>query len=284
MKLLTDEYIGAERFGIPLGEILAETGDVFDFRTHTHSYYEMTLYRPFNGGVFINNGFVPIASTTAILISPSDFHSIKVTGQASGYIKLSFDNTVIGGQNTQISSVIVPNLDKNGFASAAFREALEHCGDKAYLKTLINTIVYRLLADGKKGHTVLGKAQLANSCRGCRNNKRRLLRKYLLVVRRKTTICHTAVSFKDFQGRSRSGFFQISFGYAFAACRKNARRNRAERDRNMLGMRLRQPFAFSESIQVRTQCNSHRIQAYEKIITVRERKGELSWKKSQCPR
>ena len=150
MKLLTDEYIGAERFGIPLGEILAETGDVFDFRTHTHSYYEMTLYRPFNGGVFINNGFVPIASTTAILISPSDFHSIKVTGQASGYIKLSFDNTVIGGQNTQISSVIVPNLDENGFMAAAFREALKFRGDKSYLKALINTMVYRLLADGER--------------------------------------------------------------------------------------------------------------------------------------
>lgn len=58
MKLLTDEYIGAERFGIPLGEILAETGDVFDFRTHTHSYYEMTLYA-LSTAVFHNNGFCP---------------------------------------------------------------------------------------------------------------------------------------------------------------------------------------------------------------------------------
>ena len=66
--------------------------NVFSYHTHMHSYYEMTLYEPFDGTVTINDNIFKINTVTAVLIAPSDFHRIEVSGTAqSPFIKIAFD-------------------------------------------------------------------------------------------------------------------------------------------------------------------------------------------------
>ena len=43
------ENLELERLYNPDGRIIVESKEVFSYRLHTHSYYEMILYEPFDG-------------------------------------------------------------------------------------------------------------------------------------------------------------------------------------------------------------------------------------------
>lgn len=151
---MTDKYGSetgeAERIVLPTGEIRVSGGDVFGFPTHTHSYFEMTLYRPFDGCIYVNDKEVEIDRPTAILICPLDFHRIKVNRDGSArFIKICFGGSVFADESElPRSSVIMRGISEDSFTAAAFDEALRFCGDRVYLAALVRAIVYRLLADG----------------------------------------------------------------------------------------------------------------------------------------
>ena len=151
---MADKYASetgkAEKIAMPTGEIQVSDGDVFSFPTHTHSYFEMTLYRPFDGCIYVNNKEVEIDRPTAILICPLDFHRIKVNRDGSArFIKICFGGSVFADESEiPHSSVIMRGISEGSFTAAAFDEALRFSGDRVYLAALVRTIVCRLLADG----------------------------------------------------------------------------------------------------------------------------------------
>ncbi|MBQ8357946.1 MAG: helix-turn-helix transcriptional regulator [Clostridia bacterium] len=77
-------------------------GKVFPFPIHSHSYYEMILYRPFDGFVTVNGRQIPANRPFALLMTPTDLHSVTLTGaQCSNFIKAAFTADALGGYLTK---------------------------------------------------------------------------------------------------------------------------------------------------------------------------------------
>lgn len=71
-------------------------GNVFCFPTHTHVYYEMTLYEPFDGGVTVNQYDIAMDRHSVVLVTPSDFHRIRAAEDCdAGFIKVAFDEEIL---------------------------------------------------------------------------------------------------------------------------------------------------------------------------------------------
>ena len=104
--------------------VVAESKNVFSYRIHMHSYYEMTLYQKFNGKVSVNNKSFNIDSNTCVLVCPSDFHEITVVKpSASRYIKIGFAIDSLAGQMPDASTVM-DNIDENSLIVKIFEEIL----------------------------------------------------------------------------------------------------------------------------------------------------------------
>lgn len=132
------------------GNITAESKSVFSYRMHMHSYYEMTLYRKFDGNISINNNRYTIDSNTCVLVCPSDFHEITVTKPSNArYIKIGFSFDSLAGQ-TPDSSVIMTDIGENDLIVKIFEETLENISDKEYTQLLISCAVRNLTKYGHK--------------------------------------------------------------------------------------------------------------------------------------
>lgn len=81
---------------LPAENLFVNRGTVFTFPTHTHSYYEMTLYDPFPGGITVNGQFCSVDVPSVFLITPSDFHCIRVDGASEArFIKIGFEENIL---------------------------------------------------------------------------------------------------------------------------------------------------------------------------------------------
>ena len=131
------------------GGIGIESRTVFSYRIHMHSYYEMTLYAPFDGTISVNDKTFSINSPTAILISPSDFHKIDVTNDCGAkFIKLSFDGSILSRMPD--FSAVLQNISNDEFIMRTFYEISENADDSSYITLLVNTAVRNILKYGKK--------------------------------------------------------------------------------------------------------------------------------------
>lgn len=126
--------------------------NVFSYHTHMHSYYEMTLYEPFDGTVTINDNIFKINTITAVLIAPSDFHRIEVSGTAqSPFIKIAFDaDPSLVGEAIE-SSIILQEIKKEDFIYHIFQEIFRTSGNSIYKTFLVHAA---LLAISEKGMRV----------------------------------------------------------------------------------------------------------------------------------
>lgn len=130
-----------------------ENNIVFSFHTHTHSFYEMTLYEPFDGEIIVNNKSFKLSSPTATLIIPSDFHQISVFNNNSAkFIKITFDIGLLGEDLTLNNSIILQSLDQNCLLFSLFREILNTTQNSTYQKHLIRTTAFTLK---EKGESIL---------------------------------------------------------------------------------------------------------------------------------
>lgn len=77
--------------------LTVSTGKVYSFPAHSHSYYEMILYRPFDGYVTVNGRQIPATMPFILLMTPADLHSVMLTGNASDFIKAAFSEDSLGG-------------------------------------------------------------------------------------------------------------------------------------------------------------------------------------------
>ena len=135
-----------------IGEgIGVSVGNIFSYHTHMHSYYEMTLYDPFDGVITINDKAFTIDTPTAVLIIPSDFHRIDSPENASArFIKIAFEaDPLLMGEGIG-SSLILQGLAENDFLYKLFLEITEAAENAAYKTLLVHTALLALSSKGQR--------------------------------------------------------------------------------------------------------------------------------------
>lgn len=138
---------------IPKAEISIEKGDVFNYPTHTHAHYEMTLYEPFEGGITVNGEFFEIRVPTAFLVSPFDFHRIRVEKEpcSSKFIKIGFYEKSVRDFKGLLPNqpIILQELDNHSILTELFEEIYDNNDSTDYVSTLINAAMFYFLRHGK---------------------------------------------------------------------------------------------------------------------------------------
>lgn len=133
--------------------ISIESKEIFSYHTHTHSYYEMTLYEPFDGSININGNDYMISTPSIILIPPSSFHKItSSTNSEARYIKVAFSEDILTLYSAQIPNwpVMLAPIASDSFIISLFHEMLWKKDSPAYIAMLINTAVYLTAENGEK--------------------------------------------------------------------------------------------------------------------------------------
>lgn len=139
-----------EKFYNTSGHIMVESKTVFDYPLHTHSYYEMILYEPFDGNVTVNGKNIKITSMTAVIVSPLNFHEIQLCSPACAkYIKVGFNGDIFADSDFDFSFVL-EHIEADSFLHRLFREISENSGNEVYLKYLVNCAVYMIQTGGRK--------------------------------------------------------------------------------------------------------------------------------------
>lgn len=125
--------------------------EVFSFPMHSHTYYEMLIYEPFDGYIIINDSKFFINSRTTVLIPPSHFHSISVTGCRSYVTKVSFAENALGVFFVQkiVSPLIVQDIDENNLINLLFDKILTYSEQTEYSCALIHAILICLTESGR---------------------------------------------------------------------------------------------------------------------------------------
>ena len=138
------QLIKAQKSGITVN-----TDVVFSYPIHTHSYYEMTLYMPFDGCIRING--VPHYPNAPMisLIAPSDLHVIEAAdAQNARFIKIGFGSETLEKELRTVFSSVFENLDETDGVIVIFNEILKR-GDCKYSACLINALVADIMKRGK---------------------------------------------------------------------------------------------------------------------------------------
>ena len=130
-------------------DITVSSNKVFSYPIHTHSYYEMTLYMPFDGCIKINGKtYIPSAPMIS-LISPSDLHVIEVLdGGNSEFIKIGFGVEMLDNSLRASASAVLKNVEESDGIIGIFKEILKK-GDCKYSAFLINAVVTDIIQRGE---------------------------------------------------------------------------------------------------------------------------------------
>ena len=145
---LEDIMEGMKKFTMGIGDIATVEMEVRTFDIHTHNYYEMTLYEPFEGKICINGRDVETREGVATLIAPLDFHEIKVNEKrGKRCIKISFAADVPKGVGQAFSGVVRGVGD---FEWSLFREIAANVNHAQYAEKLIECAIHMFLAKGEE--------------------------------------------------------------------------------------------------------------------------------------
>lgn len=126
-----------------------ETKTVFSYPIHSHSYYEMTLYMPFEGSIRINDNKYSVDTPFISLIAPSDFHIIEVLDSGNAeVVKLSFDADVLDKGLRESGSTVLRDIAQNDALVTLFYE-IRRGGDSKYSRFLLNALVCALCNRGE---------------------------------------------------------------------------------------------------------------------------------------
>jgi len=125
-----------------------EKARVFSYPAHAHTYYEMLLYFPFDGKIYVNGTALSVEAPTAVLITPYDIHSITVEGCEDEYIKVQFGEDIVKMLNKEINQAYV--LKNTGtFFAEMMKEAYSESRANDYEKMLICTLCECILEKGE---------------------------------------------------------------------------------------------------------------------------------------
>ncbi len=137
---------------IPDTELSIEKGNVFNYPTHTHSHYEMTLYQSFQGGINVNGEFFDVSVPSAFLFSPSDFHRISVdeSHTSSQYIKIGFYEKIFNRFKYTLPDqpIIIRNTNEHPILVGLFNEIHDNQNDQNYVSVLIEAAMFYFIKHG----------------------------------------------------------------------------------------------------------------------------------------
>lgn len=125
--------------------------DTKSYRLHTHSFYEVILYEPFEGKTTINGQDFIIDTPTIILITPWDIHGFDVSVRGRRSIKLNFlSNKIEHIIDLPKHAIILSNLCEDDFIVKSFIELYNQNQNTEYAFLLTSLIVKLLSEQGKK--------------------------------------------------------------------------------------------------------------------------------------
>jgi len=77
--------------------IAVSTDAVFSYPLHSHAYFEMLYYEPFDGEITVNDTTLVPRQAMVVLMTPIDLHRITVRdGREAHFIKLAFTEDCLG--------------------------------------------------------------------------------------------------------------------------------------------------------------------------------------------
>ena len=130
--------------------IQLDIGEMFSFFIHSHTYYEMTLYEPFDGYITVNDHTVYPKTAVAILVSPSYFHKGTLTGKGGKYKKLAFGPEALPENLIPETSIVLKNIKPDSFIARIYDEISQNADNEDYKKTLLSAAVCIMLQKGDK--------------------------------------------------------------------------------------------------------------------------------------
>ena len=131
-------------------DITVETGNVFSFPRHTHSYYEMTLYQYIDGTIFVNDCVIKPQKYIIVLVVPTDFHNIDINeGCIAKYTKVSFTADCFEKNTLPETSMYLEFDEGDDFAFKVFDELCHNISNNDYKRALVNTAVCILKQRGR---------------------------------------------------------------------------------------------------------------------------------------
>lgn len=152
-EILNDSVIGLE--GVTVSRM-----NVCSYHMHTHLYYELLLYEPFDGLIKINEREFAITKPTAVLIAPGDFHSTELSGKASPVMKMQCDATKL---DQSYPTAILPADHNHGMIKQLFDTGAKYWRQKDYLLAVVRMAVAEIAFHGQVlPDTVTGKSMLVS--------------------------------------------------------------------------------------------------------------------------
>ncbi|MBQ7642665.1 MAG: helix-turn-helix transcriptional regulator [Clostridia bacterium] len=142
MKNLNVAVLGKELLN--QNGLLAEKKTVHTYHSHTHIFYEIILYEPFDGYITVNGLNHTIDKPSMIFLTPTDIHSTHTNGiSQSPYYKLCFESTE-NITTTALNSILLEVGDKFDFYKQLFENALKNKNNFLYLQTTIQLVILEL--------------------------------------------------------------------------------------------------------------------------------------------
>ncbi len=143
LPILGVEKLGADR-------LFAEVGNVIPFHTHCHTYFEMLIYDPFEGHITVNGQAIEIDRPTAILLTPSDFHSTHPQASGATYRKLCFTEETLSPDAIPDCPLAASDPRIMAFLAPLVEQACHHREDTPYLAALIRAAVMTVAREGTR--------------------------------------------------------------------------------------------------------------------------------------
>lgn len=135
----------------PNKDITVETGNMYSFSRHTHSYYEMTLYQKLEGTIFVNDQSIKPQKYIVVLVAPSDFHNIDINDNCRAkYTKVSFTADSFDKNILPETSMYLEFDESEDFVFKVFNELCGKLPSQDYKKALVNTAVCILKQRGRR--------------------------------------------------------------------------------------------------------------------------------------
>ncbi len=158
--MLDDSFEILKDSDMESGGVAASGMDVCSYHMHTHLYYEMLLYEPFEGYIRINGRELPITKPTAVLIAPGDFHSTVLSGKTSRVLKMQCDSA----KPERSYSTAVMDADCHGeMIKQLFYSGVEYRNRKDYLLAVIRMAISEISFHGQIfPDTVTGKTMFVS--------------------------------------------------------------------------------------------------------------------------
>ena len=136
-----------------------EHGNIFSYPIHAHLYYEILIYDAFDGEISVNGARYPTSTPTAILLTPSDFHSVTIRcggtteddapkGNAPTYYKWKISLDLMGRfSDRNFCSIVTQEIDKLSFLLSLCRQGYKNRDDRNYLSAIAALVALSIAKD-----------------------------------------------------------------------------------------------------------------------------------------